>query len=160
MEEARARGNRNLALVTLCLSLFSLALHYYIVVLSSSTDVSVLIIVLSHRDNFDRRQAIRETWMSRINKSNVKVAFVVGDKACDIQASDLLDPYSCDPLPLNTNQIEKELVYKASNLVTRNDPYDSIQHGFSFQVILKSCIDAMIQLVTLPFDRLPQIPSY
>ena len=133
MEVATLRGNHRFHLATLILSLLSLGIHYYIVTFNNSRDASLFIVIFSHRDNFESRQVIRDTWLSLIDESQVKAAFVVGSLTCDIATVNLLDPYSCDSVPLNTTQIANNSLYRASKLVIQ-DGSQVIQHGFSFKV--------------------------
>lgn len=120
--------------ITLFISAISLALHCYILLNDDSKDVSISFLIFSHRYNFDRRDTIRRTWMKQVqNLPDVRVNFILGDKDCHIEATDLLDAYSCQAAPINMTRISSESLYRASNIATVDDSH-STHHGFSFKV--------------------------
>lgn len=100
------------------------------------TELLVDVCVLSARENFDARQAIRETWMKLVKEkvsSMVNVHFVVG-KSCDIHPENRLDVNHCqandwsylpktDNLPLvsvldlNSSQAQNVLISNMSLLI-------------------------------------------
>lgn len=55
--------------------------------------------ILSAREHFQERQAIRETWLRDVFDGaiaeNVLYKFVVGNKGCDVHTENRKDPYSC-----------------------------------------------------------------
>lgn len=140
-QQEQENVNRNLKFATLIISLASLLMHYYLVTsVSKSADGDLFILVFSHRNNFVRRNTIRQTWFNESSfnelNSNVKVNFVIGSKYCDVETDDLLDPYSCVDVSLNTTEITKKLNYDVNNLVGQQSENENIHHSFSFKVSL------------------------
>lgn len=65
-------------------------------------DRKLVIGILSAREHFEERQAIRNTWLQDIKLSEfseeVLYKFVVGNKGCDIHLNSRKNPYSCEKL--------------------------------------------------------------
>ncbi|XP_012942598.1 UDP-GalNAc:beta-1,3-N-acetylgalactosaminyltransferase 2 [Aplysia californica] len=68
----------------------------------TKTDVDVAICVLSARENFDQRAAIRKSWMKEVTDVNseyhksVMAKFVVGSVACPVHKQDRVDAEGCE----------------------------------------------------------------
>ncbi|XP_046339155.1 UDP-GalNAc:beta-1,3-N-acetylgalactosaminyltransferase 2-like [Haliotis rufescens] len=66
---------------------------------SDKEELDLAVCIMSARNNFEQRQAIRETWLrglTMITSKKVKAFFVVGHEACDIPPPDRLDPHTCE----------------------------------------------------------------
>ncbi|RXM99769.1 UDP-GalNAc:beta-1,3-N-acetylgalactosaminyltransferase 2 [Acipenser ruthenus] len=74
----------------------------------------VLVGVLSARNNYDLRNAIRNTWLGHLKQHpelqhRILVKFIVGTNGCDIPEEDREDTYSCKLLNLTYPVIEQEI---------------------------------------------------
>ncbi|KAK8756141.1 hypothetical protein V5799_020672 [Amblyomma americanum] len=113
-----------------CFAILVQALLYYYY-----TRRTILLVgVLSARENFDRRAAARETWLS--GASRVKSFFIVGRDACRVPPEDRVDPYVCERWEPNITEINENLEFYATTAKSRNcfPRKRSLYTGFSFEV--------------------------
>ncbi len=66
-----------------------------------ATSKDLVIAVISARDHFKLRQAIRDTWWQNISSNEelsrkIDLQFVVGEKACEIHPDDRDNQYGCN----------------------------------------------------------------
>lgn len=113
-----------------CLALVVQALLY----LYFTRRTILLVGVLSARENFDRRAAARETWLS--GASRVKSFFIVGRDACRVPPEDRVDPYVCQRWEPNLTEINENLEFYAATAKTRDcfPRKRPLYTGFSFEV--------------------------
>lgn len=113
-----------------CFAIFvQAALYYYF------TRRTILLVgVLSARENFERRAAARETWLS--GASRVKSFFIVGRDACRVPPEDRVDPYVCERWEPNITAVNENLEFYATTAKTRDcfPRKRSLYTGFSFEV--------------------------
>ncbi|KAL4231971.1 hypothetical protein ACF0H5_009548 [Mactra antiquata] len=69
----------------------------------SEHKMKLMIGIMSARENFEYRQALRSTWIKDIGainqvSDNVEYKFVIGSKGCDIHMKNRKDIYSCERL--------------------------------------------------------------
>lgn len=105
------------------------ALYYYF------TRRTILMVgVLSARQNFERRAAARETWLSGV--SRVKFCFIVGREPCRVPPEDRLDPYVCERWEPNITEVHDKLEFYATSAKARNcfPRKRMLYTGFSFEV--------------------------
>ncbi|XP_078464553.1 UDP-GalNAc:beta-1,3-N-acetylgalactosaminyltransferase 2 isoform X1 [Lampetra planeri] len=74
----------------------------------------LVVAILSARDNWVLRQAVRDSWLQAVTASpslrkRVLPRFVVGSRACDIHPEDREDPYSCSLLNITLPASEREI---------------------------------------------------
>ncbi|XP_037285755.2 UDP-GalNAc:beta-1,3-N-acetylgalactosaminyltransferase 2 isoform X1 [Rhipicephalus microplus] len=94
----------------------------------------LLVAVLSARENFERRAAARETWLS--GASRVKSFFVVGRDGCRVPPEDRVDPYVCQRWEPNVTAINENLDFYATAAQARDcfPRKRPLYTGFAFQV--------------------------
>lgn len=106
---------------------------------SSKESTDLLIGILSKRDHFLQRSAIRETWYryaERISQSTgqtIKIFFILGQE-CLVPLKYKQDPYTCDVLKINdTEDVKNEIQMQkmGSHSESRESAY--LYSGFSFQ---------------------------
>lgn len=137
----------DLKFYTACFSLLILSLSlimylfasYYTKEKVDGSDVNLVVLIISAREQFDLRNAIRSTWLndfysnSELNTGlNVKHYFSVGSEHCSIPTSKRTSPLTCelfqhqlgDAIEVSMNR-EKDLI---NNLVPTSTVY-----GFSFR---------------------------
>ncbi|XP_045188617.2 UDP-GalNAc:beta-1,3-N-acetylgalactosaminyltransferase 2-like [Mercenaria mercenaria] len=65
-------------------------------------DTQLVIGILSAREHFEQRQAVRDTWLQDIHKGHalekVLYKFIIGSRSCDIHVQNRKDLYSCEQL--------------------------------------------------------------
>eukprot|EP00057_Strongylocentrotus_purpuratus_P005505 XP_003731122.2 PREDICTED: UDP-GalNAc:beta-1,3-N-acetylgalactosaminyltransferase 2 [Strongylocentrotus purpuratus] len=79
------------------------------------TKCDIFIGILSARDHFEHRKAIRETWLGYIHthpkwKKRICSKFVVGNHSCHLPPEYRRDPYSCTPLNISKTGKPKDIV--------------------------------------------------
>lgn len=101
--------------------------------------------ILSARENFDNRQAIRDTWLQHLHVVNkydfpfkLNVHFVLGDQPCLVHPLNREDLYECVPkLPLQP-KFPEQTIMSFFELKAKAMPNSRIQtqfySGFSFKV--------------------------
>ncbi|KAL3879468.1 hypothetical protein ACJMK2_031765 [Sinanodonta woodiana] len=86
--------------------------------------VELVVGVLSARDHFEARQAIRETWMRTVTEnahlsSRIQVHFVVGETGCDVHPDSRISKYGCEKwivsIPDQTDDINMVKVQEDNN---------------------------------------------
>ncbi|KAK3577042.1 hypothetical protein CHS0354_003122 [Potamilus streckersoni] len=86
--------------------------------------VELVVGVLSARDHFEARQAIRDTWMRSIMENahlsnRIQVQFVVGETGCDIHPDSRISKYGCEKwivsIPDQTDDVNMVQVQEDSN---------------------------------------------
>ncbi|XP_041353620.1 UDP-GalNAc:beta-1,3-N-acetylgalactosaminyltransferase 2-like [Gigantopelta aegis] len=88
-------------LLAICFPYAANHMFHYLAVLFKE-DIDVAICILSSRDHFEHRDAIRETWLSNLRSDtilgySVKAWFMVGETCCTLPMEDRLDEYDCHP---------------------------------------------------------------
>ncbi|KAG0709116.1 UDP-GalNAc:beta-1,3-N-acetylgalactosaminyltransferase 2 [Chionoecetes opilio] len=75
--------------------------------------------VLSARDHFKEREAIRQTWGSALQRlSDVEMKFVLGDHDCPIHPADRTSAYGCEMWDLN-QVLEYKFLRTRKNALTK-----------------------------------------
>lgn len=79
------------------------------------TKCDIFLGILSARDHFEHRKAIRETWLGYIHthpkwKKRICSKFVVGNHSCHLPPEYRRDPYSCTPLNISKTGKPKDIV--------------------------------------------------
>ncbi|CAH1793171.1 unnamed protein product [Owenia fusiformis] len=105
-------------------ALIAILMYYVILQYEDHKEVPhyhIIVGVMSARNHYKQRQAIRDTWLAhsqtQANISNkVVVKFVLGKKACHIPPEDRLDPYSCERWDVQVSDWENDItVAKVDN---------------------------------------------
>ncbi|CAH1262218.1 B3GALNT2 [Branchiostoma lanceolatum] len=86
-------------------------------------EYDIVIGILSARENFEQRRALRATWVGYIQQHpdysrRVLVKFIVGSKPCPVPPPDRLDPFTCQKLSLSETICAGEVV--ALSLASQN----------------------------------------
>ena len=109
------------------------------------------IAILSARENFEKRQTIRDTWLKDVAKVNqlslpynvlfnVNAHFVLGNNACSIHPLNRENIFDCIPkYSLQTNHLSSEYRNKDFSLFSLKSSIDKrfttdVYLGFSFKV--------------------------
>lgn len=121
------------------------------------------IAILSARENFDKRQAIRNSWFKLIDHMNkivtinpitpfkINAHFILGDKSCPIYPQNRENLYDCQFRNVSTKLSvlnRTNSIFKSKVIETKQGLINKIWYkGFSFQVrILKNVIWFVIVL--------------
>ncbi|KAI8505695.1 Beta-1,3-N-acetylgalactosaminyltransferase 2 [Branchiostoma belcheri] len=86
-------------------------------------EYDIVIGILSARENFEQRRALRATWVGYIQQHpdysrRILVKFIVGSKPCPVPPPDRLDPFTCQKLVLSESICAGEVV--ALGLASQN----------------------------------------
>ncbi|XP_071962215.1 UDP-GalNAc:beta-1,3-N-acetylgalactosaminyltransferase 2-like [Antedon mediterranea] len=112
--------------------------------------------ILSARENFVRRDVLRNTWVGYTNaklQDRIKVKFVIGNKCCHIHEDDRISPYSCQNLHYDyKGNLRDEMFVFKDTISVKTIPIELQNVGFDFRVhhdvvivmlgILNSCIQS------------------
>ncbi|GFS36935.1 UDP-GalNAc:beta-1,3-N-acetylgalactosaminyltransferase 2 [Nephila pilipes] len=93
--------------------------------------------VLSGRENFELRKAVRSTWLRKnSSKSRVKTWFVLGNSSCEIPPEYRLDLYSCEKWSINISDLQEKFytAYQVKNTSYLINSEKLFYQGFTFQV--------------------------
>ncbi|XP_043931814.1 UDP-GalNAc:beta-1,3-N-acetylgalactosaminyltransferase 2 isoform X2 [Protopterus annectens] len=105
----------------------------------------VLVAVLSARQNYEFRNAIRKSWLKHLKQhpllsKRVQVKFIIGAKGCEIPEEDREDPYSCKLLNITYSDTGKEIeavhLPEDSSAVLSEDAIVSINVRVLYPVII------------------------
>lgn len=92
----------------------------------------IIVGVLSARDNFIKRQTIRDTWWKHVSSNEtlsrrIDLKFVVGSTPCEIPIPDRTDPYTCAKYDLAVPAQNKDI------LAAKETPReDGVWHDWNF----------------------------
>ncbi|XP_074601203.1 UDP-GalNAc:beta-1,3-N-acetylgalactosaminyltransferase 2-like isoform X2 [Brevipalpus obovatus] len=100
--------------------------------------------VFNHRENFENRQAIRQTWLNELElihetmNFTIQPFFIIGNKDCDIPSELRRDANSCTRWELNATEDSKLEVHSLVKLEERtriNQNYlKKLYNGYTFRV--------------------------
>ncbi|XP_059149171.1 UDP-GalNAc:beta-1,3-N-acetylgalactosaminyltransferase 2-like [Physella acuta] len=89
-------GNKEVLICSFSAVLFCIVLKNLNPLEKHQAELAVCIV--SKRENFEHRKAIRKSWLSYVGQSgkNVVAKFVVGKLPCPVHPQNKIDPHSCD----------------------------------------------------------------
>ncbi|XP_071506237.1 UDP-GalNAc:beta-1,3-N-acetylgalactosaminyltransferase 2-like [Diadema antillarum] len=103
------------------------------------TKCDIFLAILSARDHFEQRKAVRDTWLGYIRthpkwKKRICSKFVVGNRSCHLPLDYRRDPYSCSPLNITKSGRQKDIVAMTVMNDTGIHRLSSGPIGFDFKV--------------------------
>lgn len=129
------------------------ALVNYQFYIQSSPLFVLNVAILSARENFDKRQNIRDTWFQHIRLLNqisseqnfgfqIYAHFVLGTRSCDISPIDRNESYGCDPKLPGEDEVRTVFDGRSKTLFSQANKSNKPQlktlfKGFSFKVRLR-----------------------
>ncbi|KAG1685091.1 UDP-GalNAc:beta-1,3-N-acetylgalactosaminyltransferase 2 [Nymphon striatum] len=93
-----------------------------------------IIIILSARENFERRLFLREFWVSLLQNHDIDYYFIVGDKSCPYPMADRKDPFSCQFWNVSANLKLNQSI--SSSMILNSSEMYTINQGFDFKTKL------------------------
>jgi len=134
-------------------------LNYFQIYGVQKKEVNLSICVLSARENFQNRNAIRYSWKQSVDQidsleENVIVKFIIGSHACHVPKSDRIDVKECDEwtpsVPSESENNEGLALFQ----VTRKSKPSSVQYVTSLYVKVLEDVD-LLRLGISEFIPLP-----
>lgn len=137
----RISGSRQAAAVFSSALILPIILHLLAREEAKVPSKRLILGVLSARDHFSQREAIRQTWGSAVRGlSDVEMKFVLGDQDCSIHPADRISPYGCDVwhLAQDLEKDEPKTFFKAHHASEQKESLRSVSGcftGLGFRVL-------------------------
>ncbi|KAG1685093.1 UDP-GalNAc:beta-1,3-N-acetylgalactosaminyltransferase 2 [Nymphon striatum] len=124
-----------------------------------------IIIILSARENFERRLFLREFWVSLLQNHDIDYYFIVGDKSCPYPMADRKDPFSCQFWNVSANlklnqSISSSMILNSSEMYTINQGFDfKLYFTCNVNMLADWCVVKMLHraksIRVLPLSNMP-----